>query len=100
MLTSWVCDRSKNSDGLKLKESQDLATTINAQFNLGTKDLHPRDHHYISRGLDTILSLPATNKKAWLSGIQIARETYSASVAREHEGMRACMNHWLSPANP
>jgi hypothetical protein len=90
----------RNEDGLKLKEGQELTVAIHTQFALGLDDLHPRDHHYITRGLDHILSLPAANKKAWLSGIKIARESYSTCVAREHDSMRACMNLWLHPANP
>jgi hypothetical protein len=66
----------RDAQGLKLKEGQELMEAIHAEFLLGTEGLHTRNQHYIMRGLDHILALPAANKKAWLSGIHIARETY------------------------
>ena len=60
--------------------------------------LHARDRHYITRGQDRILALPAANKKAWLSGICIAQETYLASEARDIAGMQAGMLNWLAQA--
>jgi hypothetical protein len=48
--------------------------------------------------LDTIQALPAANKKAWLRGIQIARELYLASEVHEMESMHNFMLHWLSQA--
>jgi CBS-domain-containing membrane protein len=89
----------RDAQGLKLKEGQELtAAAIQTQFSLGLDGLLPRDHHYIDRGLDHINALPVANRKAWLHGIQIARELYLASKVKEMESMRFFMLHWLSQA--
>ena len=88
----------RDAQGLQQKEGQDLLEAIHDEFLLGTEGLHARDCHYITRGLDHILALPAASKKAWLCGIHLARETYQESEARELSGMRACMLNWLSQA--
>ena len=89
-------EHERDAQGLKLKEGQELTAAITAQLALEVEGLHARDRHYITRGRDHIFSLPAANKKAWLSGICIARETYLASEARDTDSMRACMLHWLA----
>jgi hypothetical protein len=85
----------RDSQGLKLKDSQELATAIQEQFLLGLEGLQVRDRHFLTRGQDTVNALPADNKKAWLSGIRIARQLYQESEARELDGMRHLMLHWL-----
>jgi hypothetical protein len=86
----------RDAQGLKLKVGQELTTAVNTQFALGLDGLHARDHHYIDRGLNHLHSLPPAYKKAWIRGIQLARETYLASEAKEMESMRSLMLHWLS----
>ena len=88
----------RDAQGLKLQEGQALLAAIEEQFLLGLDGLHARDQHFIRRGKVCILALPGANKKAWLSGIRIAREAYLASEAREVDGMRTFMIHWLSGA--
>lgn len=90
----------RDAQGLKIKEGQELSAAIEAQFSAGLDGLHPRDYHFINRGLDQINTLPAAAKKAWLRGISIAREIYLASEAREMESMRASMLNWLSTSKP
>jgi hypothetical protein len=58
--------------------------------------LHVRNCHFISRGHACILAPPAANKKAWLSGVRIARESYLAREACECDNMRTLMLHWLA----
>jgi hypothetical protein len=86
----------RDAQGLKIQEGRDLLAAIQIQFALGLEGLHARDHHYISRGHACVHALPAANKKAWLRGIYIARETYLASEARELEGMQNLLIHWLA----
>jgi hypothetical protein len=87
---------ARNEQGLKISEGRELQTAIEAEFALGASDLHAHDQHYITRGLATVLALPATNKKAWLSGIRLARQSFEASAAREISSMQAVMQHWLT----
>jgi len=91
-------EHERNVQGLKMKEGRELTAANTAQLALGVDGLHARDRHYITRGQDRILALPAANKKAWLSGICIARETYLASEARDIAGMQAGMLNWLAQA--
>jgi hypothetical protein len=80
--SQWIHSNSvlhgRDSQGLKIKEGQSLTASICTQFSLGLDGLLPWDHHYINHGLDIIQALPEANKKAWLHGIQIARELYFA----------------------
>jgi hypothetical protein len=86
----------RDAQGLKLQASRDLKAAIEAQFSLGVEGLHARDRHYLTRGQQYVMALPAANKKAWLSSIRIARDTYSTSEAREVESMQAVMRKWLA----
>jgi hypothetical protein len=85
----------RDTQGLKLKDGQQLAAAIQEQFLLGLDGLQARDRHFITRGQATVTALPANNKQAWLSGIRIARQSYQDSEAREIDGMRTFMLHWL-----
>jgi hypothetical protein len=85
-----------DTQGLKLKDGQQLAAAIQEQFLLGLDGLQARDRHFITRGQARVTALPADNKQAWLSGIHIARQTYQDSEARETDGMQTFMLHWLS----
>jgi hypothetical protein len=87
---------AKDAQGLKLKEGQELQVAIQEQFLLGLDGLQARDHHYITRGKDCVFALPPDNKKGWLSSIKIARQNFLDSEARELDGMRHLMQHWLA----
>jgi hypothetical protein len=89
----------RDAQGLKLKEGQDSTVAIQEQFQLGLDGLHAHNRHYISRGQDCIIKLPAANKKAWLSGVRLAREAYLDSEARESDSMHTFMLDWLSGAS-
>jgi hypothetical protein len=82
---------SGSIEGLKLKDSQQLAAAIQEDFLLGLEGLH-----FITCGQATVNALPADNKQAWLSGIRIVHQLYQDSEAREIDGMRSFMLHWLS----
>jgi hypothetical protein len=86
-----------NAQGPKLKDVRELMTAIEAQFLLGLDGLYAHNrHHYISRSQACILVYPAAaNKKAWLSGVRLARESYLESEARESNSMCMLMLHWL-----
>jgi hypothetical protein len=91
-------EHERDAQGLKLQAGRELQAAIEAQFALGVEGLHARDRHYLARGQHQVMALPAANKKAWLSGIRIARDTYSTSEAREVDQMRAVMLKWLARA--
>jgi hypothetical protein len=86
----------RDTQGLKLKDSQQLAAAIQEQFLLGLEGLQAWDCHFITRGQAAVNALPADNKQAWLSGIHIMHQLYQDSEAREIDGMQTFMLHWLS----
>jgi hypothetical protein len=86
----------RDSQGLKLQEGRELLASVQQQFALGVDGLLTKDHHYIRRGWDCILALPAANKKAWLTGIILARQLYMDSEAGELHGMQQLMQQWLA----
>jgi hypothetical protein len=77
----------RDTQGLKLKDSQQLAAAIQEDFLLGLEGLQAWDRHFITCGQATINALPADNKQAWLSGIRIVHQLYQDSEAREIDGM-------------
>jgi hypothetical protein len=65
--TQW-CHRNailhaRDARGLKLKEGQALMAAITEQFDLGLHGLYAQDHHYITQGIDYVLSQPAAKPK-------------------------------------
>lgn len=90
----------RDRDGLKVKEGAQLEMNIDAQFSLGIEDLHPRDHHYILRGRESVIQMGAQDRLTWLHGITLARQTQSAHLASELQGMRDFMNQWLVDSVP
>jgi hypothetical protein len=70
----------------------------NKQFELVLHGLHACDHHYISCSMDHILSWPAANQKAWLSGVHITCEVYLASEAWEVQASWSMMLNWFAQA--
>jgi hypothetical protein len=100
--TQWChCNailHSRDAHGLKLKEGQALMAAITDKFDLGLHGLHAQDHHNISRSINYVLSRPAANQKAWLSGVCIPCKAYLASKAREVQASQSVMLNWLAQA--
>ena len=71
-----------DGQGLKKQAAIELEAAINAEFTWGTANLAMRDRHYIARGCDNVMSLLASDKQAWLRGVQLARESRAAIVER------------------
>ena len=67
-----------DEQGLTWQAVAELKTVIEAKFAQGIANLARCDQHFIWRGLDNILSLLASDKQAWLHGIQLARESHKA----------------------
>lgn len=85
----------RDAQGLRIKEGEDLENLIDAQFEIGTNGLSPSDWHFIARGREEIRQLSASDKKAWLSGITIARDDTASVTSRTMAEMRANMHRLL-----
>jgi hypothetical protein len=88
-------DHEHDSQGLKIKASQDLATAIQEQFAMGYDGLARRDRHYISHGKDDVKALSASDKQAWLRGVQLARSSRQ-SVSEDLQRQREFMADYFS----
>jgi hypothetical protein len=75
----------RDTHGLKLKDSQQLAEAIQEQFLLGLDGLQAWNRHFITRDQATVNALPADNKQA-----------YQDSETREIDGMQTFMLQGLS----
>jgi hypothetical protein len=64
-----------DEQGLPLRQAAELESTIHAEFSKDTEGLARRDYHFIRRGRDDVFSMSASDKQAWLRGIQLARES-------------------------
>jgi hypothetical protein len=69
------CDvvHAREADGLKTAESNTLQEEIRTEFGLGYHNLQHEDDHLLNAGLEKILSLSGSDKKAWLDTIRVAR---------------------------
>jgi hypothetical protein len=64
-----------DSQGLPLQQSAELEAAIHVEFRKGTGGLARRDHHFIRRGRDDVFSMSVIDKRGWLRGINLARES-------------------------
>lgn len=95
----WTCRNGvlheRDAQGLRIKEGEDLEKSIDAQFEMGTEGLQKADWHFLIRGREEIRNLSASDKKAWVSGITIARDDAASVTSRTMAEMRANMHRWL-----
>jgi hypothetical protein len=57
---------------------------INYEFRKSTEGLAHKDHHFIHQGQDDVMSMSVVDKRGWLQGIQLARESHlTAPPARQ-----------------
>lgn len=82
--------------GLNIREAESLAADIREQYDLATQNLLAADRHLIlARSLDTILSLPAAQKRIWLATVRLAREEGARSLQSDMVNMAHLMQNWL-----
>jgi hypothetical protein len=86
---------ARDRDGLKVRDGAELAAAINTQFVLGKTGLAHGDRHFISRGHENVSQLPVAERRAWLEGVTLARQTFEADLDNGMESMRECMSSWL-----
>lgn len=95
----WIYRNSvlheRDAQGLRIKEGEDLENSINEQFEIGVDGMNPADWHFIERGREEVGNLSVSDKKAWLSGITIARDDAASVTSRTMADMRATMHRWL-----
>lgn len=87
---------SRTLRGLDVMEARHLEASIRDQFTLGPFNLLSRDLHLVqAHPLDAILSLPADQKRIWLTSIRLARELGSESLQADRHHMSSILRQWL-----
>ena len=76
---------------------QELHDDIHDEYNLGTATLLPRNQHWLSKPIDTILSLNIATQQQWLISITNAREKYhhQPTADPQLEQQRTLLQNWL-----
>lgn len=64
-----------DAQGLPLQQAAELEAAIHSEFRKGTEGLARKDQHFIRRGRDDVFSMSVIDKRGWLRGIQLARES-------------------------
>lgn len=91
----------KTLGGITIHQSTELNNEISNQYALGLADLHPRDHHLITkRDLPSILKLPTAHKRLWYQSLLIARDHGRLQAAVEDNSMAGIMRRWLGRTPP
>jgi hypothetical protein len=88
----------RDANGLRIKEGVELETEIDQQFTLGVDGLHQQDHHFITRGRAKVNDMSGPAKKAWVSGITLARHAFEAATTADNSAtgrMRRNLEEWL-----
>jgi hypothetical protein len=85
-------------DGLKVRDGAELTAAVNEQFVLGHAGLARGDRHFISRGHENVAQLPVAERRAWLEGVTLARQTFEVELDSGMESMRDNMSAWLATA--
>jgi hypothetical protein len=83
----------------KLRKIIAVNTKIQEEFDMGTIGLLPRDIHWVSQPITTVLRYDLQVKAQWLESVTLARERYTARNELNHDAMRMqreLMDQWLT----
>ena len=84
-----------DAQGLPLQQARELEVDIHAEFSQGTDGLARRDYHFIRRGLDDVMSMSVIDKRGWLRGISLARES-QVTAPPAHQQQQQMMRDFFS----
>lgn len=84
-----------DAQGLPLQQARELEADIHAEFRQGTDGLARRDYHFIRRGLDDVMSMSVIDKRGWLRGISLARES-QVTAPPAHQQQQQMMRDFFS----
>ncbi len=86
---------ARDENGRLVKEKEETEQAIAAQFELEFEDLRPQDRHLIEQGQDAVLRKTATEQRAWLHYIRVARQVGSREMDSTVTQLRDFMASWL-----
>jgi len=85
----------RDENGRLIKEQNETEAAIEAQFELEYDNLRPQDWHYIDIGLERVMEKLATEQRAWLYYIKIARQVGTYEIETTETQQRDMMASWL-----
>jgi hypothetical protein len=81
-----------DAQGLPLQQAAELEAAIHSEFRKGTEGLARKDQHFIRRGRDDIFSMSVIDKRGWLRGIQLARESQVTAPPAHQQQQQSMIN--------
>jgi hypothetical protein len=88
-----------DSQGLPLQQAAELEAAIHVEFRKGTEGLARRDHHFIRRGRDDVFSMSVIDKRGWLRGIHLARESRTTAPPAHQQQQLLMQDFFRMPDN-
>jgi hypothetical protein len=81
-----------DAQGLPLQQAAELEAAIHSEFRKGTEGLARKDQHFIRRGRDDVFSMSVIDKRGWLRGIQLARESQVTAPPAHQQQQQLMIN--------
>ena len=76
------------------KQATEIEADIHEEFCKSTQGLSRKDHHFIHWGRDDVMSMSVIDKRGWLQGIQLARESQNTATP-SHQQQQQLMNDFF-----
>jgi hypothetical protein len=83
-----------DAQGLPLKQAAELEAAIHDEFRKSMEGLAHKDHHFIRRGRDNVMSMSVVDKRGWLRGIQLAHES-RMTAPQAHQQQQQLMHDFF-----
>jgi hypothetical protein len=83
-----------DAQGLPLKQAAELEAAIHDEFRKSMEGLACKDHHFIRRGRDDVMSMSVVNKRGWLQGIQLACKSHT-TAPQAHQQQQQLMHDFF-----
>jgi hypothetical protein len=87
-----------DEQGLPLQQAAELEAAIHEEFRQGIAGLARKDHHFIRRGRDDVMSMTVVDKRGWLRGIQLARDSRTTAPPA-HQQQQQLMSDFFQMAD-
>ena len=86
---------ARDENGRLLRERTETEQAIDAQFELEFEDLRPQDRHLIEMGKEAVLRKSATEQRAWLHYVKVARDIGANEMDSTVTQLCNTMANWL-----
>jgi hypothetical protein len=87
-----------DEQGLPLQQAAELEAAIHEEFHKGTNGLIRKDHHFICRGRDDVMSMTVVDKRGCFRVIQLARDSQTTAPPA-HQQQQQLMSNFFQMAD-